>query len=574
MTETLNSSSQTVLPLDAVLATHELDRRPSRPPDYQSENRALNALAQEMADSPQTVLQALANTILETLHVGSAGISLVTEDGRRFEWPAIAGQWKAHIGGGTPRDFGPCGDVLDKNIPLMFSRFERRYTYFEPVRPSVHEAVLAPFYVAGQAVGTVWAVSHNDNRVFDAEDMRQLVSLARFASSAYQVTQAITQLTEANAKADAANRAKDKFLAVLSHELRTPLTPVMLTIAARQLDPDLSPAMRDDLLVMRRNVELEVKLIDDLLDISRITSGKLRLQVEIVDVNELMRNVCDMCRSNILERGIQLHCEMDAKPRLTTGDPARLQQVFWNLLNNATKFTPHGGQIRVDIANIEDALIRVTVQDSGMGIAPEILPCIFDAFEQGELRITRQFGGMGLGLAISKALVEQHKGSIRAETAGADHGSTFVVELPALSAAEVAKVPSTSLPANRDNDRRLRLLIVEDHADSALVLGKLLRGSGHDVLVATTAAQALTMMGQHPIDIVLSDLGLPDTTGYELMKQIKEQYRTKGIAMSGYGMEDDIRRSEEAGFSDHLVKPMNLAQLEQSIRRVAAESAS
>jgi signal transduction histidine kinase/ActR/RegA family two-component response regulator len=560
--------------LEAVLTTHQLQSRPSRPPDHQSENHALTALAQALADSPQTILQRLADTILETLRVGSAGVSLVTEDEKRFFWPAIAGAWKSHIGGGTPRDFGPCGDVLDRNAPLMFSHVERRYTYFAAVAPAVEECILAPFYVEGKAVGTVWAIAHDTARTFDAEDMRQLMSLSRFASSAYQVTQSLDRLREVNEKVEAANRAKDKFLAVLSHELRTPLTPVLLTVAARELDPELSPGLRDDLKMMRRNVELEVKLIDDLLDISRITSGKLPLQFEIVDLNELMRHVCDMCRSNILERGVQFHCELDAKPGLAVGDPARLQQVFWNLLNNATKFTPEGGHITVKVQCPAAANVRVTVQDTGMGIEPEILPSIFDAFEQGEARITRQFGGMGLGLAISKALVEQHNGSICAETAGPNRGSTFVVELPALSARDAAKIPAGELPAARAAARPLRVLIAEDHADTAAVLSRLLSASGHKVLTATTAAEALALAERHPLDILVSDLGLPDATGYDLMKRIKEVHGIKGIAMSGYGMEEDIRRSEQAGFSDHLVKPLNLAQLEQSIRRIAAERAS
>jgi len=173
--------------LESILCTEELNRRPSRPPDYDKENRALIALIQALVDSPNDILQTLANTILEILDCGSAGISLLTRDGgKRFYWPAIAGNWKEHIGGGTPRDFGPCGDVLDLNRPLLFKHVERRYTYFEPVKPAVEEALLVPFYLGGKAVGTVWAVTHDERHRFDAEDERQLETLARFASAAYQ----------------------------------------------------------------------------------------------------------------------------------------------------------------------------------------------------------------------------------------------------------------------------------------------------------------------------------------------------------------------------------------------------
>jgi len=172
--------------LESILCTDELDRRPTRPADYESENHALVELAMTLADSPRSILQRLAETILDVLRSESAGISLLTKDEKRFYWPAIAGVWKPHIGGGTPRDFGPCGDVLDRNIPLMFRHFELRYNYFLPVTPPIEECLLVPFYVQGKAVGTVWAITHNERRKFDAEDMRQLISLGRFASSAYQ----------------------------------------------------------------------------------------------------------------------------------------------------------------------------------------------------------------------------------------------------------------------------------------------------------------------------------------------------------------------------------------------------
>src|SRR5512132_488112 len=196
MNKTPTTVSPMVPALESVLCTEELNRRPSRPPDYERENRALVSLAQALADSPRTILQTLADTILQVFQCDSAGVSLVTEDGTRFHWPAIAGVWTPHIGGGTPRDFGPCGDVLDRNAALLFRHFERRYTYFLPVTPPVEECLLVPFYVEGKAVGTIWAIAHDDRRKFDAEDLRQLVSLGRFASSAYQVVASLNTLEQ------------------------------------------------------------------------------------------------------------------------------------------------------------------------------------------------------------------------------------------------------------------------------------------------------------------------------------------------------------------------------------------
>jgi PAS domain S-box-containing protein len=378
--------------------------------------------------------------------------------------------------------------------------------------------------------------------------------------------QAEFALKEAKEQAEAANRSKDRFLAVLSHELRTPLTPVLMSVAARLMDPDLSPELRDELTMIRRNVELETKLIDDLLDLSRITSGKLALRPQVVDLNDAVRHVCSICRDQILEKSIKFHCELDANAGEVTADPARLQQVLWNVLKNAAKFTPEGGQIELTTRRSAGDRVSVRVRDTGAGIAPETLPRVFDAFEQGDPRVSRQFGGLGLGLAITKSLVELHHGTIRAESDGPGRGSVFTIEFPARPAPVARPAPR---PPQAKNDR-LRLLIVEDHADTAMVLRKLLSASGYLVKTAACAESAMKMIEQEPFDLLISDIGLPDSNGYELMKRIRAAHAIRGIAMSGFGMDEDIRKSREAGFLDHLVKPVNVAQLHEIIRRVSA----
>jgi PAS domain S-box-containing protein len=377
------------------------------------------------------------------------------------------------------------------------------------------------------------------------------------------------ELEHAKEVAEAASRAKDAFLAVLSHELRTPLTPVLMTAAVRERDPSLTQTIQAEMAMIRRNVELETKLIDDLLDLSRITSGKLTLQMELLDLNTAVNQVCDICRSQIQEKGIQLSFDLDTSIAPVNADASRLQQVLWNVLKNAAKFTPEGGSIHVCTMH-QDSRVQVQVQDSGVGMTPEVIPKIFDAFEQGDARVTRKFGGLGLGLAISKALVELHGGSIWVESPGVDQGCTVTIELP-------AAFPQTSdLVVDRRNlpppDQILRLLIVEDHADTALLLKRLLEASGFVVETAGSVAEALKAADSAHFDVLVSDLGLPDATGCDLMRQLRERHPLKGIAMSGYGMEEDVRRSREAGFSEHLVKPVDISSLERAILNVVSQT--
>jgi PAS domain S-box-containing protein len=367
--------------------------------------------------------------------------------------------------------------------------------------------------------------------------------------------------------AETASAVKDRFLAMLSHELRTPLTPVLMTLEMLEQDPKLSVEVREDFAMMKRNVELEAKLIDDLLDLNRIASGKLPLTIAPVDLRATIRNACEICGPSARERGIRIETEFDPATGLVAGDAVRLRQVLWNVLSNAIKFTPENGVIRVMTRRLDDARCEVRVGDSGIGIAPEMLTRIFDAFEQGGTIVTRQFGGLGLGLAICKALVELHQGSIRAESDGAGKGATFVIELPS-AASPMKATDAVGLTAGTPDSRQLRLLVVEDHADTAHTLARLLRGAGFAVSVAADVASALAAIERESFDVLISDLGLPDGSGNDVMRALRARGAVPGIAMSGYGMEDDLRRSREAGFSEHLVKPIALGKLKEAIRRV------
>ena len=380
------------------------------------------------------------------------------------------------------------------------------------------------------------------------------------------------QLKAAKENAEAANLSKDQFLAVLSHELRTPLTPALAAASAMQFSPEMPQDLRSDIEMICRNIDLEARLIDDLLDLTRISRGKMQLALAPIDAHALLKQVVEICAPDADAKGIRMTVELRATQRFVNGDSARLQQVFWNLVKNAIKFTPEGGDIVVSSRDqvLKAHLLVISVQDTGLGIEPQVLPRIFNAFEQGEQTITRRFGGLGLGLAITRALVEAHQGAISALSEGKDRGATFEVRLPTIPEPAVLE----SVPAAPDtldgNAARQRLLLVEDHEDTSRILSRLLQGSGYSVVTAHTVAGALKAAERHEVDLVISDLGLPDGTGLELMSKLRETYQVPGIALSGYGMEADIRKSREAGFVAHLTKPVNIQTLQQTIRQIVA----
>jgi signal transduction histidine kinase len=410
---------------------------------------------------------------------------------------------------------------------------------------------------------------------FSGAGWRDLVQACTFAGIAVLVSslksrrqRAMDALRDAKRKADAANDAKDQFLAVLSHELRTPLTPALAIAAALERDPDLPADLRGDVNVLRRNIELEARLIDDLLDITRITRGKLSLFFQTIDLVEVVIHAIEICRLEAAAKGVDIRVEAsDCTRRCVRGDAARLQQIVWNLVKNAVKFTDAAGCVTVRCVDAGVDHVRVEVIDTGAGIAPDVLPHIFDAFEQGGNDVTRTFGGLGLGLAISAALADAHGGMLTAASDGLGQGARFTLELTALESLPLAPPPTEPKPAHA---RRLRLLLVEDHPDTSRVMTRLLRSLDHDVHAVGDVRAALRTAEVQQFDLVISDIGLPDGSGLELMRQLRERYQLKGIALSGYGMEDDMRRSREAGFDAHVTKPVDFDSLAAAIADVAA----
>lgn len=377
----------------------------------------------------------------------------------------------------------------------------------------------------------------------------------------------------ARAEAEAANAAKDRFLAMLSHELRTPLSPVLHSVTLLNGSPDTTPEVRDLLETIRRNVLLEARLIDDLLDLARIRNGKLQLDLQPADAHQLMHHALEICGPEISAHGLRVDVHMDAGRCGLRADPARIQQIFWNLINNSIKHTQPGGVITIATSNDTAAgKVQIKVTDTGSGIEREKLSRIFDAFEQGGEHEASK--GLGLGLAISKALAEFHGGTIAASSEGAGKGATFVVTLPV---ANVGAVPAAPAQGEGVGETKpLRLLVVDDHRDTVVTLRALLRRRGYEVRSAESVTAALEAAEDFAFDVLVTDIGLPDGSGvglFERLKKIPAHRDIRGVAVSGFGMDEDIARSKTAGFTEHLTKPIDFSLLERCLGRMAREEA-
>ena len=409
---------------------------------------------------------------------------------------------------------------------------------------------------------TISPVRDQTGRIVGASKIARDITLQkRFEQELRAAKQAAEQARD---DAEAANRAKDHFLSVLSHELRTPLTPVLAAISLMEADPTVPPHLLDAVAMVRRNVETEARLVDDLLDLTRIARGKVRLQFEAVDAHAVVRNVVQMFQRDIDEKLLTLSVSLHARQHHVWVDPGRFQQVLLNLLSNAVKFTQENGSITIRTSN-ENGMVKVEIADTGIGIEPDVMPRLFRPFEQGERGVSRQFGGLGLGLSIVKALVEMHKASISVTSEGRDKGATFTLRFDAVPPRQ------PSAPAGRsENDARkpVRILLVEDHPDTRQVLGRLLNSFGCVVTSVGSVKEAVEAAERQTFDLLLSDIGLPDGTGIDVMRLLGPRHKLKGIALSGYGQDEDLRRSREAGFETHLTKPVNLQTLHEVIRKV------
>jgi len=365
-------------------------------------------------------------------------------------------------------------------------------------------------------------------------------------------------------------RQKDEFLAMLAHELRNPLAPIRNAAELLRLQGENRNVVAQAGGVIVRQVDHLTHLVGDLLDLARITRGRIALQRRHIDVAELVRTAASDHRPAFTDAELTLVVDVPDTPLWTNGDPTRLSQVIDNLLGNARKFTDRGGTVSLSVAaDGEQRHIILRVRDTGIGIEPEMLPLVFEAFSQSDRSLDRTRGGLGLGLAIVKGLVELHEGRIEAASAGLGHGCAFTVTLPLLSP-QANETPA--LAAGPESTPRLRVLIVEDNRDAAETLKALLEAFGHQAELASTGAMGVEAARRNPPDVVVCDIGLPGMDGFEVARTLRsdpDTANTRLIAITGYGKEADLERALAAGFDGHLVKPADPIKLRSLLIRVA-----
>lgn len=452
-------------------------------------------------------------------------------------------------------------EVIDRHGDILYRPQDRAAQVFEQ---ELHRAV-----ATGRCSDDRWLVRKNGD-VFFANgvttiiqgDDGRLIGFSKIVRDGTEAQEASLALKEAKEEAERANRAKDRFLAVLSHELRTPLMPI--SAAAEVLDRRLAlpEDLRNLVAMIRRNVALEARLIDDLLDLTSIDHGKLNLQFKPVDVQVLIRAVLEMLDGDLQRKGLTLNVELADGPLVVRGDASRLQQILWNVVRNAIKFTDVRGRITVS-SRARGGQVIISCQDTGIGIRQDALQRLFTPFEQVDPQIAKQFGGLGLGLAIAYGLAQAHGGELSAASDGPGHGATFSVSLPSLQ--EDLAVPHEGEgDLEQQPEARWSVLLVEDNVDSAEALAMALDMQGYAVTHAGSVKEALRHAQARHFDAVISDLGLPDGSGKEVARALSA--RMPCVALSGFGSDEDVRSSHQAGFVGHLTKPIDPADIDNLLQ--------
>ena len=451
---------------------------------------------------------------------------------------------------GTPELVTEVDEAFLREIAIDGESFERCR------QMGLTSTMSVPLVARGRILGAITLSTDRSERCFGSEDLEIALDFARNVALVLDNSRLYHEILETD-------RRKDEFLAMLAHELRNPLSPILNALEILRLRGEEPAARERALLLARRQARHMARLVDDLLDVSRITRGKIELRKERVELGALVAHAIESSRSLLEARGHEISVSLPGEPVWMEADPARMEQVLANLLNNAAKYTDPGGKVWVFVERPKDCEAVIRVKDTGAGIPQDMLNKVFDLFSQVDRSLDRSQGGLGIGLTLVRSLVSLHGGSVRALSEGPGKGSELLVRLPVLApgSEELAETP-----AKTNGDRRRRILVVEDNVDSAAALFELLRLWGHEVRVALDGPAAVEVTARDPQEIVLLDIGLPGMDGYrvaEIMRAQKGMETARIAALTGYGQETDQQRSKTAGIDRHFTKPLDVAVLKE-----------
>ncbi|MFL6212216.1 MAG: response regulator [Pyrinomonadaceae bacterium] len=452
-------------------------------------------------------------------------------------------------------------------ISIVLTGFASVESAIGALRQGAYDYLIKPCIIDDLKMTVRRGVEHRRLMLAEQQVRKHLEELNRELEQ--RVEDRTAELTRVNEELAAANQSKDVFLATLSHELRTPLTPILGWINLLRTGMLDEGGLGQALDVIERNARLQSRLIDDLLDISRIATGKLRFEPKPVDLNQVAEAAIETVRANAEQQRVELDMTLAPQPLVVSGEPVRLQQIIWNLLSNAVKFTEPGGRIELR-TEATDTEARVRIEDTGIGIAQDFLPHVFDRFRQADGTRTRRYSGLGLGLAIVDALTKLHKGRVTAESDGPGQGARFTLTLPRIAETQPI-VGLEPLPASANICHRV--LVIDDSPDTLELLHTLFEQKGSQVVSAGSAAEALRLAAEHPPSIIISDIGMPGMDGYELLAALRRMpnlARVPAIAVSGYAMDEDRARALRAGFAAHLPKPIDIDRLFALIQQLTA----
>ncbi len=611
-----------------VLSTEQLALRAARQPDYATENAALVALANALAGPDDVMLQALAETAMRLCCADSAGISVMEapQQGETvFRCVAAAGFCHPFANATTPAGHSLCDITLALGSPQLFAyppqsvrplhapashgltadAADTRDARNIPNAadgadasgpPDVVEALIIAVPSDSKPNGAIWVMSHRTDRTFDREDCRVLASLASKTCAAlnlrYARRSALTETTESQrirAELGESEARKDEFIAMLGHELRNPMAPIDSAIAVARRLSESNQQVLEVLGTAQRQIRHLRRLVDDLLDASRIKHGKLSISLDHASLNEIVYDAVSAVKHHIDSRGHALSLVGLDAPINVRADHIRLSQMLGNLLSNAAKYTPHGGKIGIEILCLPrpdaqrddeasastdtlDGEVIIAIRDNGIGISAELLPRVFELFTQNASDSARSQGGLGIGLSVVKRMVELHRGTVDITSDGLGHGTLVTLRLPILTRSD--HYPPLRPP---NPPSSTRILLVDDNADALQALGMLLELEGHEVQMANGGEAALQLTQHYIPQVALIDIGMPGIDGFQLVQMLRARpqlAQTKLVALTGYASESERSRALSAGFDFHLTKPLSLDKLFDVLMQFAGDRTS